>query len=130
MTTPPRTPTTATLGHRDVCTVDVPAAWHEKWPCLPDERHTFPPSATHCFCGALRRPPVDVVEVTLFTPAEARAFTGHNHDASGAPTYPSLDVERLARALAEARRWIAPEWATTAEMAEAIAREYAKEPQP
>ena len=81
MTTPPRTPTTATLGHRDVCTVDVPAAWHEKWPCLPDERHTFPPSATHCFCGALRRPPVDVVEVTLFTPAEARA---------------SLDVERLA----------------------------------
>ena len=75
-----RTPTTATLGHRDVCTVDVPAAWHEKWPCLPDERHTFPPSATHCFCGALRRPPVDVVEVTLFTPAEARA---------------SLDVERL-----------------------------------
>jgi len=84
MTTPPRTPTTATLGHRDVCTVDVPAAWHEKWPCLPDERHTFPPSATHCFCGALRRPPVDVVEVTLFTPAEARA---------------PLDVERLARAL-------------------------------
>ena len=58
------------------------------------------------------------------------SVTGHNHDASGAPTHPSLDVERLARALAEARRWIAPEWATTAEMAEALAREYAKEPLP
>ena len=46
-----------------------------------------------------------------------------------------LDVERLARALWRARKWVAPEWveegvsrpdyATTAEMAAAIAREYA-----
>jgi hypothetical protein len=42
----------------------------ERMPCLPAERHAFPPYAELCLCGALRRPSVDVAEVTLFTPAE------------------------------------------------------------
>ena len=42
----------------------------ERAPCLAGERHTFPPHAELCFCGALRRPPNEVAEMTPFTPAE------------------------------------------------------------
>lgn len=54
----------------------------ERAPCLPEQRHTFPANEGLCFCGALRRPVVDVIEMTLFTPARAAE---------------SLAVERLAR---------------------------------
>jgi len=51
-------------------------AWMKaEMPCLADARHTFPPGSDHCFCRALRRPPVDVAEVTLFTPATGKPDT-------------------------------------------------------
>ena len=73
---------------------------------------------------------------------EGGGVTGHCFVRTFAPDPAPLDVERLARAMAteSVRRWVHEAWvdsgvsepgyATPDEMAEAIAREYAKDPQP
>lgn len=36
------------------------------WPCIPDERHTFPPFVHFCLCGALRRMVSVVSQIEVF----------------------------------------------------------------